>query len=114
MAICRLANQRGTQQPQLPLDLARLPGSVQYKRQKSGAKGLIRFLMTYSCSAWEFGAETRLSKLQRLQKRILRTIGKFARRTSVCDLYVAFQIQYVYNYIMKMYRQQAEVIQNHE
>jgi hypothetical protein len=70
--------------------------------------------MTYACPAWEFAAESHLLKLQRLQNRVLRTIGNFPRRTLVCNLHVTFQIPYVYNFIMKLCRQQAEVIQNHD
>jgi hypothetical protein len=36
---------------------------------------------------------------------------KFFKDTSVCDLHVAFQIPYMYDYITKLCRQQAEVIQ---
>jgi hypothetical protein len=36
------------------------------------------------------------------------------RSTSVRDLHVAFQIPYVYDYITKLCRQQAEIIQNHD
>jgi hypothetical protein len=61
--------------------------------------------MTYVCPAWE---------LQRLQNRVLRSTGNFPRRTSVRDMHKAFQIPYVYDYITKSCRQQAEVIQNHE
>jgi hypothetical protein len=43
-----------------------------------------------------------------------RTTGNFPRRTSVCDMLVAFQIPYVYDYITKSCRKQAEVIQNPE
>jgi hypothetical protein len=70
--------------------------------------------MYYVCPAWEFAAENHLLKLQRLQNKVLRTIGSFPRRTSVCDMHVAFQIPYVYDYTTKSCRQQAEVIQNHE
>jgi hypothetical protein len=49
-----------------------------------------------------------------LQNKVLRTTGSFPRRTSVRDMHVAFQIPYVYGYITKLCRQQAEVIQNHE
>jgi hypothetical protein len=42
------------------------------------------------------------------------TVGNFPRRTSVHDMHVAFQIPYVYDYITKSCRQQAEVILNHE
>jgi hypothetical protein len=59
-------------------------------------KALIRSVMTYACSAWEFAAETHLLKLQRLQNKVLRTIGKLPRRTPVRDLHMAFQIPYVY------------------
>jgi hypothetical protein len=31
--------------------------------------------MTYACPAWEFAAESHLLKLQRLQNKVLRTIG---------------------------------------
>jgi hypothetical protein len=70
--------------------------------------------MTYACPAWEFAAETFLLKLQRLQNKVLRTTGSFARGTSVRDMYMVFQIPYVYDYITKLCTQQAEVIQNHE
>jgi hypothetical protein len=77
-------------------------------------KALIRSVMTYACPAWEFAAECHLLKLQRLQNRVLRTIGNFPKHTSVRDLHKAFHIPYVYDYITKSCRQQAEVIQNHE
>jgi hypothetical protein len=37
----------------------------------------------------------------------------FTRRTPVPDLHVTFKIPYVYDFITKLCRQQAEVIQNH-
>jgi hypothetical protein len=77
-------------------------------------KALIRFVMTYAFLAWKFVAESHLLKLQRLQNLVLRNIGKFPRRTSVRDLNVVFQIPYVYDFIMKLCRQQIEVIQNHD
>jgi hypothetical protein len=70
--------------------------------------------MTYACPAWEFAAECYLLKLQRLQNKVLRTIGNFPKRTSVRDMLKAFHIPYVYDYITKSCRQQAEVIHNHE
>jgi hypothetical protein len=70
--------------------------------------------MTYACPAWKFAAENHLLKLQRLQNKVLRTIGGFPRRTSVRDMHVAFQTPYVYDYITKSRRQQAEVIKNNE
>jgi hypothetical protein len=73
-------------------------------------KALIRSVMTYACLAWEFAGESHLLKLQRLQNKVLRTIGNFSRRTSVRDMHVAFQIPYIYDYITKSCRQQVEVI----
>jgi hypothetical protein len=55
--------------------------------------------------------------LQRLQIKVLRTIGNYPRRTPVRDLHVAFKLPYVYDvydYITKLCRQQAEVIQNRD
>jgi hypothetical protein len=52
-------------------------------------------------------------KLQRLQNKVLGRIGNFPRRTTVRDLHVAFKIPYVHDFITKLCRQQAEVIQNH-
>jgi hypothetical protein len=51
--------------------------------------------MTYACPTWEFAAETHLLNLQRLQNKVLRTIGKLR------DLHVAFQIPYVFDYVTK-------------
>jgi hypothetical protein len=70
--------------------------------------------MIYASPAWEFAADTDLMKLRRLQNKVLRTTGHFPRRTPVRDSHMAFQIPYVNDYITKLYRQQAEVIQNHE
>jgi hypothetical protein len=60
-------------------------------------------------SKWQ---DTHLKKLQRLQNKVLRTIGNYQRGTPVRELHLAFQIQFVYDYITKLCRQQAEVIQN--
>jgi hypothetical protein len=70
--------------------------------------------MTYACPTWEFAEETHLLNLQRLQNKVFRAIGKLPRRTPVRDLHMAFQIPYVFDYITKTSRQQAEAIQNHE
>jgi hypothetical protein len=53
-------------------------------------------------------------KLQRLKNRALRTTGKFPRHTPIHYNHVAFQFAYVYDYITKSLKQQAQVIQNHE
>jgi hypothetical protein len=65
--------------------------------------------MIYASPTWEFAANTHL-----LQNKVLRTIGNFPRRTPVRELRKAFNIPHIYNYITKLCRQQAEVIQNHE
>jgi hypothetical protein len=70
--------------------------------------------MTYACPAWEFMVECHLLKLQRLKNKVLCTIGNFPKCTSVRDMHKAFHIAYVYDYVTKSRRQQAEVIQNHE
>jgi hypothetical protein len=70
--------------------------------------------MTYACSAWEFAADNLLLKLQHLQNKVFRTIGKFPRCTPVRDLCMAFKLPYINDYITKLCRQQAEVMQNHE
>jgi hypothetical protein len=77
-------------------------------------KAFIRGIMTYACPAWEFAADSNLLKLQRLQIKVLRTIGKFPWCTPVRDLHMAFKLSYVYDYITKLCRQQAQFIQNHE
>jgi hypothetical protein len=76
-------------------------------------KALIRSLMT-CCPAWELAADTYLLKFHRMQNKVLRTIGKFRRRTPVRDLHAAFNFQYVYDRVTKLCRRQAEIIQNHE
>jgi hypothetical protein len=70
--------------------------------------------MTFACPAWEFAADNHLLKLQRLQNKVLHTIGNFPRSTPVHDLHMAFKLPYVYDYVTKSCRQQVEVIQNHE
>jgi hypothetical protein len=70
--------------------------------------------MTYACLAWEFAAETHLLKLQRVQNKVLCTTGNFPRHTSIPDMHVAFYVSYVYEYVTKLCRRLAEIIQNHE
>jgi hypothetical protein len=68
---------------------------------------------TPTSPAWEFAADIHLLKLQRLQNKVLRTIGNFPRGTPVRGLHRAFNIPYICDYITKLCRQQAQVIQNH-
>jgi hypothetical protein len=44
-------------------------------------------------------ADTYLSKLQRLQNKVLRTIGKFSTCTPVRNLHTAFNLLCLYDYI---------------
>jgi hypothetical protein len=70
--------------------------------------------MNYACPAWELAADTYLLKLQRLQNKGLHTMGIFPKCTTVRDLHTVFNLSYLYDYIAKLCRQQAEGIQNHE
>jgi hypothetical protein len=63
---------------------------------------------------WDFAADSHLLKLQRLQSRVLLTTGGLPRCTPACALYRIFQIPYVYDYIAKICRKQAEVMQTHD
>jgi hypothetical protein len=77
-------------------------------------KALIRSVMTYACPAWKFAADTYLPKLQSLQNKVLRTIGKFPSSTPVHELHMVFQVPYIYDYTTKLFKQQADVIKNYE
>jgi hypothetical protein len=68
-------------------------------------KSLIRSAVTYSCSSWELVADTYLLKLQRMQKKVLRTLGNFPRCTPVRDLHTAFKLPYIYDYIYEVCRE---------
>jgi hypothetical protein len=76
--------------------------------------------MTYVCPARELTADTYLLKLQRMQNKVLRDTGNFPRYTPVRNLHTAFNFSYIYiyiyiyDYITKLCRRQAEVIQNHD
>jgi hypothetical protein len=80
------------------------------KQLSTNIKALIRSVMTYACPAWKFAADTHLLKLQRLQNKVLRTIGNFPRYSPVCELHKAFNIRYIYDYITKLCRKQAKIM----
>jgi hypothetical protein len=82
-----------------------------FKSERLSAKIKLTLHKALIRSVREFAADTNLMKLQRLQNRVLRTIGNYPRHTPVRDLHLAFHIPYVYDYITKLCRQQAEVIQ---
>jgi hypothetical protein len=75
-------------------------------------KAVIRTVMTHACPAWELAADTYLLKWQRLQYKVLCTIGYFPRCSAVRGMHTAFNLTYVYDYITKLCRKQAEVIRN--
>jgi hypothetical protein len=56
--------------------------------------------------------DAQLFKLQHLQNRVFCTLGKLDRCTPVCELHMDFKIPYMYEYITKLGRTQAEVILN--
>jgi hypothetical protein len=58
-------------------------------------KALIRSVMNYACPVWELVADIYLLKLQRVQNKVLHTIGSFPRCTPVHDLHTAFNLLYV-------------------
>jgi hypothetical protein len=70
--------------------------------------------MTYACPAWGLAIDTYLLKSQRQQNEVLRITGNIPKCTPVGDLHTAFNLPYIYDYIIKLCRQHAEVIQNHE
>jgi hypothetical protein len=53
-------------------------------------------------------------KLQPLQNKVLRTTGKFPRIIQITDMHISFQIPYLFDYIIKLCGQQAQIIQRHE
>jgi hypothetical protein len=61
-------------------------------------KALIISVATYACPAWEFTAVIHFSKLQRLQNKVLRNLGKFPSSTPVHELHMVFQVQSIYDY----------------
>jgi hypothetical protein len=75
-------------------------------------KALIRSKMTSACPTWKLAADKHLLKVQRLQNTVLRTTENFSRRKPVRDLHMAFELPYIYDYITRLCRQQAEVIEN--
>jgi hypothetical protein len=76
-------------------------------------KALIRSVMTYACPTWEYDVKAHLLKLQCLQNTVLCTIGNLDRSTPVCESHMAFKTPYVYDYITKLCKTQAELILNY-
>jgi len=53
--------------------------------------------------------DTDLLKLQSLQNNVIRIVGNIPRSTRTCELYVAYNTTYKYNYITTLCKRQAEV-----
>jgi hypothetical protein len=70
--------------------------------------------MTYACPSWQLAADIYFLKFQGMQNKILRTTKNLPRCTLVRDMHTAFSLPHIYNYMTKLCRRQAEVIQNHE
>jgi hypothetical protein len=51
---------------------------------------------------------------QGLQNKVLRTIGNLPRHTPIRNLHRSFKIQYLYDFVTELCREQAIVILNHE
>jgi hypothetical protein len=68
----------------------------------------------FVCLVFELAAQTYRLKSQRLQNKVLHTIGNFPRSTPDRDSHTIFSLPYVYDYITKLCRQQAKVVQKHE
>jgi hypothetical protein len=75
-------------------------------------KALISSIKVYVSPTWEYVADAHLLKLERLQNKVLHATDGLERRTMAREMHVAFKIPYVYDYIIKLCRKQAEVIQN--
>jgi hypothetical protein len=69
--------------------------------------------MTYACPTFGHAADAHLLQLLRLQNRDLCATENLDNYTPVCVLHVNFKISYVYDYINKLFRIQAEAILNH-
>jgi hypothetical protein len=77
-------------------------------------KALIGSKMTYACPAWEFAADSHLLNCSSCKIRVLRTTGNLPRCTPTRALSLTFQIPYLYDYITKVFRKQAQTVQNHD
>jgi hypothetical protein len=66
--------------------------------------------MTYDCPTWVLAVDTHLMKLQRLQNKVLRTLGAYR---SAIFTWLSTCLAYAYAYMTKLCRQQAQVVLNH-
>jgi hypothetical protein len=86
---------------------------IQSERLNANIKPLLhKPVMTYAYPAWQFAADTYLSKSSAC-KQGSPHCWQFCEAHTVRDLHVAFKILDVLDFITKLCRQEAEVIQNH-
>jgi hypothetical protein len=52
--------------------------------------------------------------VHRLQNKVLHTISNFPRNTPASELHVTFNIPYIYDFMTRLCREQADVIRNHK
>jgi hypothetical protein len=81
-------------------------GKVQLACKLALPKALIRSVITADCPSWDFAANTLLLKLQPLQNKVLR--WQLSRRTLLRDMHVAFQIRYIYDYLLYMHHRTVQ------
>jgi hypothetical protein len=70
--------------------------------------------MTYALPRLGISGRHLPLKLQCLQSKVLRITGNLPKRTPIRDTHTVFNLPYVYDYITKLCRQQAEVMQIYE
>jgi hypothetical protein len=70
--------------------------------------------MTYACPTWEFAANTPSVQIAESVKQGSPHHWQFSKvHTLVRELHKAFSILYIYNYMTRLCRKQAQTIQNH-
>jgi hypothetical protein len=77
-------------------------------------KALIMSVMAYTCARWKYATDVHLLKLQTPGEESSMRYWKPRQTHSGSELHLAFKIPYMYNYIIKLCRTQAEVIINHQ
>jgi hypothetical protein len=70
--------------------------------------------MSYAYPAREFAADLSPNEIATPVKKVLHTIGKLQRNSLVPNMHQTCPILYVHDYITKLCRKQAQVVQNHK
>jgi hypothetical protein len=66
--------------------------------------------MTCGSPVWEYAADIDITAHK---NKVLRNNDNYSRCTPVRDLHMVFEVSYIYDYMTKLRRQQAEIIHNH-